>query len=235
MKRPWKARVTVAGIQLAIAAVAVAQPRIAVGEGTSLDLGRVYRGAVVEKTLTVNNPGTEELVLGAIDASCGCTGTATAARSVPPGGSTTILLQFNSRSFEGPVHKSITINSNAADHPQLRVEFAAVVVVEFAVDPAQFWFRNAEVARRQRTAVAVTNNGTEPVVFSSCQTRLKGLEVTLPKGPLAPGQTDSIRAVFIPESAASIIIEDVRIATTSSRQKELVIPVFGNAHEFKFE
>ena len=84
-------------------------------------------------------------------------------------------------------------------------------------------------------AVAVTNNGTEPVEFSNCQTKLKGLEVTLPGGPLAPGQTDSIRAVFTPESAASIIIEDVRITTTSSRQKELIIPVFGNAREFKFE
>jgi hypothetical protein len=235
VKRPWNARVIVAGILLAIAAVAVAQPRIAVGEGTSLDLGRIYRGALVEKTLTVNNPGTEELVLGAIDASCGCTGTAAAAKNVRPGGSTTILLRFNSRSFEGPIHKSITINSNAADHPQLQVEFTAVVVVEFAVDPAQFWFRNADVGRRNSSAVAVTNNGSEPVEFTDCQTRLKGLDVEFPKVPLAPGQTDSIRAVFIPESAASVIIEDIRIATTSSRQKELVIPVFGNAREFKFE
>jgi hypothetical protein len=235
VKSHWSTWVAVAGFLTAIAPVAVAQPRIAVGEGMSLDLGRVYRGALVEKTLTVTNPGTEELVLGTIDASCGCTGTATAARNVPPGKSTTVILHFNSRSFEGPVHKSITINSNAADHPQLRVEFTAMVVVEFAVDPAQFWFRNADVARRHSAAVAVTNNGTEPVEFSNSQTKLKGLEVTLPKGPLAPGQTDSIRAVFVPESAASIIIEDVRIATTSSRQKELIIPVFGNAREFKFE
>jgi hypothetical protein len=85
VKSHWSAWVAAAGFLTAIATVAVAQPRIAVSEGTSVDLGRVYRGALVEKTLTVTNPGTEELVLGAIDASCGCTGTATAAEC-PPGG-----------------------------------------------------------------------------------------------------------------------------------------------------
>ena len=211
------------------------QAKIGVREGTEIDLGRVYRGAVIEKTISITNPGTEELMLGQIDASCGCTGTVTAATNVPPGGSTSLTLQFNSRSFEGPVRKSITVNSNAADQPQLRIDFTALVVVEFAVEPAQFWFRNAEVGRTQSFAVAITNNGSETVTFGPATTRLKGLEVQLPAGPMATGQTDSIRAKFTPAAAASIIIEEVRIATTSPRQKELVIPVFGNAREFKFE
>jgi hypothetical protein len=59
--------------------------------------------------------------------------------------------------------------------------------------------------------------------------------VTLPAAPIAPGQTDSVRAVFTAEAAANIIIEDVRITTSSPRQQELVIPVFGNAREFTFE
>jgi P pilus assembly chaperone PapD len=220
---------------LALAPPAGGQPRIAITEGASFDLGRIYRGTVVEKKLTVTNPGTADLVLGQVEASCGCTGTVVAETNVPPGGSTTILVHFNSRTFEGPVHKSITVNSNAVDHPQLKVEFTAVVVVEFAVDPAQFWFRNAEVGRRQEAVVAVTNNGTTPVEFSSYTTRLKGLSVTLPAAPIAPGQTDSVRAVFTAEAAANIIIEDVRITTSSPRQQELVIPVFGNAREFTFE
>jgi len=234
--KTYRAQASIAAAVVLLCSTPVdAQPQIGVSEGTSIDLGRVYRGAVVEKKLTVTNPGTEELVLGQIDASCGCTGTVVTSPRVAPGGSTTVLLHFNSRSFEGPIHKSITVNSNAADHPRFTIEFTADVVVEFAVDPAQFWFRNADVGRAHTTAVGVTNNGTEPVKFTGYVTRLKGLEVALPQNALAPGQTDSIRAVFTPAAVASIIIEDVKISTTSPRQKELVIPVFGNAREFTFD
>jgi len=217
------------------AASGAAQPRITVREGTTLDFGKVYRGNVVERGLTIENTGTEVLVIGLIEASCGCTGTVLSDKTVPPGKTTSIAVTFNSRNFDGPIVKNITINSNAENNPRLQVEFKGTVIPEFGIDPAQFWFRDAQVGRQHHAAVSITNNGTETVEFRDPRTSLKGLAITLPQAPLPPGSTDTIRAVFSPKAEAHIIIEDVRITTTSSRQQELVIPVFGNAKEYKFE
>ncbi len=118
------ARSVTAALLSLLAAAAGAQPKIGYGE-KKFDLGTIYRGEVIEHTLTLKNTGTELLLLGSIDASCGCTGTIASNKEIRPGETGTLAITFNSRSFSGTVHKSVTVNSNAVNEPRVVIEFTA--------------------------------------------------------------------------------------------------------------
>ena len=72
------------------------------------DLGKIDRGVVAKKELTIKNAGTEKLVLGNVEVSCGCTGTVVSNKELLPGDTTSLLITFNSKNFNGPVHKTVT-------------------------------------------------------------------------------------------------------------------------------
>src|SRR5512135_672795 len=78
-----------------------AQPVLKVGEGTSLDFGTIYRGEQFERKLTLKNTGTDTLLLGNVEASCGCTGTMLSSNRLAPGESGSLLIKFNSKNFSG--------------------------------------------------------------------------------------------------------------------------------------
>jgi hypothetical protein len=211
------------------------QPRIEAVGGQKFDIGSLYRGETAEHRLFLRNGGTEDLILGAIDASCGCTGTVASEKTIAPGKTGSILITFNSKTFNGKVHKAITIHSNAADIPNLLVEFTANVVVEFDLEPPQFWFRNAEVGRRCSSFVTLTNNSSAPITLDGYSSKLGGFTMVLPTVPIPPGKSDTLRATFVPDAESHLIVESVVIRLTSQHQRELSIPVYGNARAFKFE
>ncbi|MEW6509959.1 MAG: DUF1573 domain-containing protein [Bacteroidota bacterium] len=220
-------------IALMLAVVAAtsspAQPVLSVQGGTTFDLGRVYRGSVIERLLTLKNTGSDTLHLARVDVSCGCTGTMVSSKAIPPGGSGTLKITFNSKNFAGPVHKTVTVRSNAAGHEETVISFTADVVDEILLTPQNLLFRNAEVDRVNVTTITVTNNGSTPLGLTAFRTQLKGLILKLPSSPIQPGATAEIRAEFTPEAAAPLISDGVFVKTTNDRQPELFVQVFGNA------
>ncbi|HEX7573683.1 MAG TPA: DUF1573 domain-containing protein, partial [Bacteroidota bacterium] len=77
-----------AGAQLKPAA------KLVVLEGTQFDFGKIYRGSVMERQLTLKNAGTDTLVMGNIGVSCGCTGAMVTTERIPPGGTGSVRITF---------------------------------------------------------------------------------------------------------------------------------------------
>ena len=217
-----------------LTATAGAQPKIGYAE-KKFDLGTIYRGEVIEHTLTLKNTGTELLSLGSIDASCGCTGTIASNKEIRPGETGTLAITFNSRNFSGTVHKTVTINSNAANEPRVVIEFTANVIDEILTTPAHFWFKDAEIGRKTRLILTVKNNGKEPLRLTGWHSQLTGLVLTLPSSPIEPGKAAELYADFTPDKTVPILSDGVFVATSNLRQLELFLPVYGNVREFKFE
>jgi hypothetical protein len=212
-----------------------AQPKIEVVGGTKLDLGSIYRGAVIEKKVVLKNSGSATLEVGQVEASCGCTGAMVSESKIEPGSTATLRITFNSKNFTGNVHKTVTVNSNASNEPRQVIEFTAKIIDEISMSAAQFWFKDAEVGRKATVSVVVTNNGTEPLKLTGTRSSLAGLTVSLPKGPIEPGKTGTITADFVAEKALPILSDGVFIQTNNPRQPEVYVPVYGNVKEFKFE
>ncbi len=220
---------------LAAAFVLHAQPKIQVVEGANIDLGKIYRGTTAERKVTIKNVGTKTLELGKVEASCGCTGTLLSSDHLQPGETGTLLIKFNSKNFTGPVRKTVTVNSNAADSPRTRITFTASVIEEITLSEPRFMFRNAEVGLRNTASITVTNNAKEKLELTGYKTDLPGFSLKLPVGPIEPGQSVDLVAEYKPEKAIRSLSKALSIETSSKRQPELSVYIFGNVKEWKFE
>jgi hypothetical protein len=78
----------------------------------SHDFGKVKQNQKLVKDFELKNVGTEELVLGRISTSCGCTAALTSEKTVEPGGSTILKVTFETRRYKGAVQRSVSIASN---------------------------------------------------------------------------------------------------------------------------
>jgi hypothetical protein len=217
------------------AASLLAQPKLKIAEGSKFDLGAIDRGSVVEKKLALKNVGTDTLILGAVEVSCGCTGTVVSDNRIAPGRSGSLLITFNSKNFVGPIHKSLTVNSNSAGEPRTLIEFTGNVVEEVSVTPAHLLFRDAEVGKLATTIVTVKNQSRQDLVLTGFKTSLPGLLLKLPPEPIPPGQSTQIAFEFAPKSVVSVLSDGVTLTTSSKKQPEILIQIFGNTKEFKFQ
>lgn len=207
---------------------AIAQASIEVAEGPSFTLGKVYRGAVVDHHVTLKNTGSDTLVVSRVDVSCGCTGSLLSTDHIPPGGTGTLNITFNSRNFRGTVHKTLTVNSNAADHPQLQIEFDGNVVEELMLTPEYLWFQDAAIGERMTKTITITNGGDVPVELTGFSTELAGLNTVLTGQTIKPGEKIEIPVEFTPEKPNPVVADRLTIRTNHPRQKDLVVPVYGN-------
>ena len=214
---------------------ASAQPRLEVVGGTTLSLDTLYRGQVVERTVTLKNAGTETLLIGEVQASCGCTGTVASTDRLTPGATGSLKITFNAKSFSGPVKKTITVRSNDPQHPATVIELTAMIIQEIEANPQSFWFKDAEVGRSSSVSITVRNAGKDPVRLLRIRTTMEGLTVNLPADQILPGKQVTVTGTLKPTKEAPVISDAVYIETSSQRQPELYVPVFGSAKQFRFE
>ena len=120
-----------AGLALSWALLAgslLAEPRLAL-EPQSHDFGRVRQGRLLRRTFTLSNFGSSELRLESIQGDCTCLRIeGPQQRSLAPGQSTTVVVVFGSRRYDGRVQRKLTVRSNDPVRPTLEVPVEATVV-----------------------------------------------------------------------------------------------------------
>jgi hypothetical protein len=78
----------------------------------SHDFGKVQQNQKLVKEFDIKNVGTEDLVLGRISTSCGCTAALTSKKTLKPGEISALKVTFETRRYKGSVERSISIASN---------------------------------------------------------------------------------------------------------------------------
>jgi len=101
-------------------------PRIRV-EPESFDFGKTLPGKVLRKELAIRNFGDATLVIEGVSTTCGCTAALTAESRVAPGGSTSLRITFETRSYSGRVERQVLVRSNDPKMPVLEVRLSATV------------------------------------------------------------------------------------------------------------
>ena len=220
---------------LTLPSTALAQPVLEIVGGKTIALDTLYRGQVVERMVTLRNAGDQTLLIGEILTSCGCTGTVVSTDRLTPGSTGTLKVTLNAKSFGGPVKKTITVKSNDPAHPSSVIELTGFVVQQIEVEPQSFWFKDAEVGRATTVSATLRNAGKVPVKLLKVSTALDGLTVALPTEEIPPGKQVTITATLKAVKEMPVISDGVRIATSSSAQPEVYIPIFGTAKQFRFE
>lgn len=132
------------------------------------DFGKVEGGAIVKFDFGFSNTGTATLEVTNVHASCGCTTTGAWTKSVAPGQSGTIPIQFSSGTFSSPIHKTVTVTSNAPGQSQTILNLKATVWKTIDINPAAVYFTpQADAQTVETKVVRIVNNADEPLVLSA--------------------------------------------------------------------
>jgi hypothetical protein len=76
------------------------------------DFGKVKQNQKLVHKFEIKNTGSEDLVIGRISTSCGCTAALTSDKVVKPGSTTTLEVTLETRSYKGEIERSVSIASS---------------------------------------------------------------------------------------------------------------------------
>ena len=208
----------------------VAAPKIEVLPETK-DAGIVPKGQVIEATFVVKNNGGSDLIISDARPSCGCT-VASFDKVVKPGGEGKIVSSVDTKSFSGPISKSILLVSNDPDRPQMNLFVKANVKPFVDVLPQPF----------ARFSVIKGDSGTQDMILVSEE---KGFKPTIAetsqpyvKAEIAPagdkdkipgraGEQYKLHLSVTPDAPDGLLNAPIRIATGIAQQPTIEIPVSG--------
>lgn len=145
---------------LAVAALPAAGQVISISP-QAYDFGQMNQQESRTTFIEVKNEGAGLLVIESVEADCGCTVPTLTVKQLVPGESTQIEVRFDSKKFNGKVHKTVQIHSNDPMNPVVDFMITAEVMTALIVDPAnqRLGFARAPVGIEQ--AGRVTFEATE--------------------------------------------------------------------------
>jgi Protein of unknown function (DUF1573) len=212
----------------------VAAPKIEITPETK-DAGTIPKGQVIETTFAIKNAGGSDLVISDARPGCGCT-IASFDKLIKPGGEGKIVTSVDTKSFSGPISKSLLVLSNDPDRPQINLFIKATVKPFVDVLPQPY----------VRFAVVKGDTDARDVILFSDEKSFKPTvaEVAQPyvKAEVMPaGEKDRINGrsgeqyklhiTILPDAPEGLLNAPIRIATAVSQQPTVEIPVSGLVRE----
>ena len=102
---------------------------------TAIDLGTMKQMDTRTVKVKVTNMGAGLLVIEDVHADCGCTVPELKVKTLKAGESTDLVVNFDSKQFNGQVHKTVKITSNDPDRRTVDLPLTANVKAVLIVDP----------------------------------------------------------------------------------------------------
>ncbi len=178
----------------------------------SHDFGDMKQQQTVTTSVTITNEGAGLLEIRDVRADCGCTVPSLAKRSLAPGESTDVTIEFNSKKFNGKIVKAVHIETNDPLNPLVDIMITANVHTALIISPAsqRLGFSPSLSGESVSRQAIFTATGDSPLEISAGATRkglfeakvinnldgnpkMAALEITVPT-TMPPGQQrDQIR------------------------------------------
>src|SRR6266545_7713144 len=122
-----------------VAAPETAGPKIQFADAV-YDFGKIGAGELVKHEFVFTNIGTTTLEIKDVRPGCGCTTAGTWDKTVEPGKTGSIPLQFNSANFGGAVTKSATVTCNDPGQSNVVLQISGTVWKPIEVTPTMAVF-----------------------------------------------------------------------------------------------
>jgi hypothetical protein len=211
-------------------AVVVAAPKIEVVPETK-DAGTIAKGQVIDATFVIKNTGGSDLVITDARPSCGCT-VASFDKLIKPGAEGKVVSSVDTKTFSGPISKSILLVSNDPDRPQLNLFVKANVKPFVDVLPQPFVrFSVIKGDGAGQDVILLSDEKTfKPTIAETSQPYVKA-EI-LPAGdkdkiPGRAGEQYRLRISVTGDAPDGLLNAPLRINTGVAQQPTLEIPVSG--------
>ncbi|MBC8647815.1 MAG: DUF1573 domain-containing protein [Thermoanaerobaculia bacterium] len=211
-------------------AAVVTAPKIEVVPETK-DVGTIAKGQVIDATFVIKNNGGSDLIVSDARPSCGCT-VASFDKVIKPGGEGKVVSSVDTKTFSGPISKSILLVSNDPDRPQMNLFVKANVKPFVDVLPQPFVrFSVIKGDGAGQDVILLSDEKTfKPTVAETSQPYVKA-EI-LPAGdkdkiPGRAGEQYRLRISVTGDAPDGLLNAPLRINTGVAQQPTLEIPVSG--------
>ncbi len=178
-------------------------PRI-VCDQPEFDFGTVDNTESVEHTFVLRNAGDLTLEITQARPACGCTVASISERNVPPGGESRITSRLSLAGRQGQQHKTITVESNDPNQPQLMLVLKGVAGSSLEIQPPRITQGQIPAGSQPTNVVALSSPPHQFFQVTSVepssdrfQARVETVEtgrvyrlLVWPSQPLAAGQLD---------------------------------------------
>ena len=129
-------------------------PRIFV-EQPHYDFGTMQRGTTKSHEFVIKNTGHAPLKIRNGGTTCKCTLSKVADESIPPGGSTTVKLEWTAKADSGPFRQTATILTNDPTQSQIELLVDGQILALSNVEPPDFLFDKLSVGETKSAQVYV--------------------------------------------------------------------------------
>ncbi len=229
----WRLLAAAAGVAAVLVAcqAAIAAPKITF-ENTQVDFGTMGQGKSVDLVYRFRNTGDQELTIGNIHASCGCTNATAAKRSLKPGEASEIRAKFNSGTFRGKITKTITVETNDPDNRTVQLTVVGYVKPSVEVFPQSINFGTLKKGRTFQQTVVVKPENPGSFTIRSVDARAPFITVGQPvRSKSVPGAWELHVKVDPASVKPGRIYEMIQIRTDLPVQPLVVVRVIGSVVE----
>ena len=208
----------------------VAAPKIEISAETK-DMGTVPKGQVIETDFVIKNTGGSDLVITDARPSCGCT-VSNFDKLIKPGAEGKVHTSVDTKSFAGPISKSVLVVSNDPDRPQMNLFVKAIMKPFVDVAPQQYVrFSVVKGDPASQDVILISEEkGFKPTVAETAQSYVKA-EIS-PAGDKdkiqgRPGDQYKLAISVTPDAPEGLLNAPVRVTTGVAQQPTLEVPVSG--------
>lgn len=198
------------------------------------DFGTVPKGQKLDWSFEVKNTGTSDLELLSVKPACGCT-VAEFDKVIKPGQTGKLTAHVDTATFNGPIAKSVAIETNDPNAPTAQVTISAVVKPYVEAYPAGFVRFNMVQGDAEKQSVLLFTEEKEPFEIVSVTsprewikveyTKAEGEDVVSKVG--RPGQNQYRFDITVGGDHIGPIAEKIKIVTNSKHQPEYTLSVSG--------
>ncbi len=196
-----------------------------VAENLSYDFGEIFRGEKVAYSFRFRNAGDEILQISNVRSSCGCTAAMLSSSRIAPGDMGELQATFDSSQFNGAVTKTISLDSNDPQKPELSFSLYGQIKTELALMPERVSWGKVAAETPQTAVITLINQGQTDVTLQEPRSTTPDLTLKLDSFQLpAGGQVQFTLTGTLP-AGKSRIGGYVIIPTDHPRAAELRLPV----------
>jgi hypothetical protein len=194
-------------------------PKIDFAE-TTFNFGKVKVGEVVKHSFVFTNSGSSTLNILEVKPGCGCTTAGTWDKTVEPGKTGSIPLQFNSTGFGGPVTKMATVTSSDTAHSNVVLQLTGTVWRPIDTTPTMAMFNvSPDDQTNEVKTIHIVSNVDEPITLSAPEISSPSFKAELVT--VKPGKEFDLKVTSIPPFTNSYVSAPIKIKTSSKEMPEI--------------
>ncbi len=207
------------------------------------DFGEVEQGAVVKYSFLITNDGDAELTVLGVNTSCGCTAADLKQKSIKPGETVPLAVEFNTKDRIGPQIKYISVTSNDADKPVLKLTISGKIAMSKSQNnqavsgprikftKEQFDFGIVDEGKIVDYTFEYINDGTETLEIKDVKTSCGCTAAVVSGKSLKPGENGTLRVELDTTNRVGRMSSNVTIMSNDPVNGQKILTIYAEINK----